>query len=97
MDTDKTWMINPKTGKNAFCDNAEYPLATQATCRVKMIDHIQVTSTMEVREPEKLLNITRLQKRPLNSTAIHLRKSLRLPKPSMKNINAFPIRERSAG
>jgi DNA topoisomerase-3 len=59
----KAWLINPKTSKTAFFDNTEYLHAAQAACRGKAIDHVQVTSTREVKRPEKLLNITGLQKK----------------------------------
>jgi DNA topoisomerase-3 len=59
----KAWLENPKTGKTAFFDNAEYIPAAQTACRGKAIDHVQVTSAREVRKPEKLLNITALQKK----------------------------------
>jgi DNA topoisomerase-3 len=59
----KAWLNNPQTCKTAFFDNAEYLHATQAACRGKAIDHVEVTSTREVRKPEKLLNLTALQKK----------------------------------
>jgi DNA topoisomerase-3 len=59
----KAWLINPKTGKTAFLDNAEYLHAAQTACRGKVVDYVEATSTREVRKPEKLLNITGLQKK----------------------------------
>jgi DNA topoisomerase-3 len=59
----KAWLVNPKTGKTAFFDNPEYLHAAQAACRSNAADHVEVTSTREVRKPEKLLNITGLQKK----------------------------------
>jgi DNA topoisomerase-3 len=59
----KAWLVNPKTDKTAFFDNSEYLHAAQAACRGKVVDHVQATSTREVRKPEKLLNITGLQKK----------------------------------
>jgi DNA topoisomerase-3 len=59
----KAWLINPQTGKTAFFDNPEYLHAAQATCRCKAVDHVEVTTAREVKKPEKLLNITGLQKK----------------------------------
>jgi DNA topoisomerase-3 len=59
----KAWLVNPQTGKTAFFDNAEYLHAAQAACRGKAIDHVQTTSIRETKKPEKLLNITGLQKK----------------------------------
>jgi DNA topoisomerase-3 len=59
----KAWLVNPKTGKTAFFDSPEYLHAAQTSCRGKAVDHVQVTSTREARKPEKLLNITGLQKK----------------------------------
>jgi DNA topoisomerase-3 len=59
----KAWLINPPTGKTAFFDNAEYLHAAQTACRGKAIDHVEVTSAREVKKPEKLLNLTALQKK----------------------------------
>jgi DNA topoisomerase-3 len=59
----KAWLVNPQTGKTAFFDNAEYLHTAQTACRGKAIDHVQATSAREVRKPEKLLNITGLQKK----------------------------------
>jgi DNA topoisomerase-3 len=59
----KAWLVNPKTGKTAFFDNSEYLHAAQDACRGKAVDYFQATSTREVKKPEKLLNITGLQKK----------------------------------
>jgi DNA topoisomerase-3 len=59
----KAWLVHPKNGKTAFFDHSEYLHAAQAACRGKAVDHVQVTSAREVRKPEKLLNITGLQKK----------------------------------
>jgi DNA topoisomerase-3 len=59
----KAWLVHPQTGKTAFFDNTEYLHAAQAACRGKTIDTVQATSAREVRKPEKLLNITGLQKK----------------------------------
>jgi DNA topoisomerase-3 len=59
----KAWLVHPQTGKTAFFDNVEYSHAAQAACRGKAIDRVQVTAAREVRKPEKLLNITGLQKK----------------------------------
>jgi DNA topoisomerase-3 len=57
------WLVHPKTGKTAFFDNAEYLRTAQAACRGKTVDRVQATAAREVRRPEKLLNITGLQKK----------------------------------
>jgi DNA topoisomerase-3 len=59
----KAWLVNPKTGKTAFFDNPEYLHTAQAACRGKAADHVEVTTVREVMKPEKLLNITGLQKK----------------------------------
>jgi DNA topoisomerase-3 len=59
----KAWLNNPQTGKTAFFDNPEYLHTAQAACRGKAADHVEVTTAREVRKPEKLLNITGLQKK----------------------------------
>jgi DNA topoisomerase-3 len=59
----KAWLNNPQTGKTAFFDNPEYLHAAQASCRGKAIDHVEGTSAREVKKPEKLLNLTALQKK----------------------------------
>jgi DNA topoisomerase-3 len=59
----KAWLVCPETGKTAFFDNAGYLHAAKSACRGKAADHVEVTSTREVRKPEKLLNITALQKK----------------------------------
>jgi DNA topoisomerase-3 len=59
----KAWLVNPKTGKTAFFDNPEYLHAVQTAWRGKAVDHVQVTSARETKKPEKLLNITGLQKK----------------------------------
>jgi DNA topoisomerase-3 len=59
----KVWLVHPKTGKTAFFDNSEYLHTAQAACRGKAVDQVQATAAKEVRKPEKLLNITGLQKK----------------------------------
>jgi DNA topoisomerase-3 len=60
----KAWLVHPETGKTAFFDNHEYLLhTTQTVCRGRVIDHVQAASTREAKKPEKLLNITGLQKK----------------------------------
>jgi DNA topoisomerase-3 len=59
----KAWLVNPQTGKTAFFDNPEYLHTAQTACRGKEADHVEVTATREIKKPEKLLNITGLQKR----------------------------------
>jgi DNA topoisomerase-3 len=59
----KAWLNNPQTGKTAFFDNAEYLQAAKTACRGKAIDHVEATSAREVKKPEKLLNLTALQKK----------------------------------
>ena len=59
----KAWLVHPKTGKTAFFDNSEYLHTAQTVCRGKAVDQDQATSTREVKKPEKLLNITGLQKK----------------------------------
>jgi DNA topoisomerase-3 len=59
----KAWLINLKTGKTAFLDNVDYLHAAQTACREESVDQVEVTSVREVRKPEKLLNITGLQKK----------------------------------
>jgi DNA topoisomerase-3 len=59
----KAWLVNPQTGKTAFFDNPEYLHAVHVACQGRVIDHVQVTSTREVQKPEKLPNITGLQKK----------------------------------
>jgi DNA topoisomerase-3 len=59
----KAWLEHPKPGKTAFFDNAEYLRTAQASCRGKTVDRVQATAAREVRRPEKLLNITGLQKK----------------------------------
>jgi DNA topoisomerase-3 len=59
----KAWLVNPQTGKTTFFDNPKYLHTAQTVCRGKAVDHVQATSTREVKKPEKLLNITGLQKK----------------------------------
>jgi DNA topoisomerase-3 len=59
----KAWLVHPQTGKTAFFDNLEYLHTAQTACRGKTIGHVQAASTREATKPEKLLNITRLQKK----------------------------------
>jgi DNA topoisomerase-3 len=59
----KAWLVNPKTDKTAFFDSPEYLRTAQTACRGKAVDHVEATSTREVKKPEKLLNITGLQKK----------------------------------
>jgi DNA topoisomerase-3 len=59
----RAWLENPKTGKTAFFDNAEYLYTAQTACRGKAADRVQVTTVREMKKPEKLLNITALQKK----------------------------------
>jgi DNA topoisomerase-3 len=59
----KAWLVNPETDKTAFFNNTEYPRTAQAACRGRSVDHVQVTAAREVKKPEKLLNLTGLQKK----------------------------------
>jgi DNA topoisomerase-3 len=59
----KARLVNPETGKTAFFDNPEYPRAAQTACRGKAADRVETTTAREVKKPEKLLNITGLQKK----------------------------------
>jgi DNA topoisomerase-3 len=59
----KAWLVNPETGKTAFFDNPKYLHTARTACRGKAVDHVQATGAREVRKPEKLLNITGLQKK----------------------------------
>jgi DNA topoisomerase-3 len=59
----KAWLIHPQTGKTAFFDNPEYLRTAQTACRGKAADRVGVTAARETQKPEKLLNITGLQKK----------------------------------
>jgi DNA topoisomerase-3 len=59
----KAWLVNPKTCKTNFFDNTEYLHAAHTACRGKAVDRVQAISTKEIRKPEKLMNLTRLQKK----------------------------------
>jgi DNA topoisomerase-3 len=56
-------LVNPKTGKSAFFDTPEYPRTAKAVLRGKAVDHAEAATNRETRKPEKLLNITALQKK----------------------------------
>jgi DNA topoisomerase-3 len=59
----RAWLVNPRTGNTAFVDNPEYLHTAQTVCRGKAVNRVEVTTAREVRKPEKLLNITGLQKK----------------------------------
>jgi reverse gyrase len=59
----KAWLVNPKTGKTTFFDTPEYPRTAKAALREKAVDHTEATTNREIKKPEKLLNITALQKK----------------------------------
>jgi DNA topoisomerase-3 len=55
---------NPKTGKSAFFPEDEgYLLAAKKDCEEKAVDSVDVESSERRKKPEKLLNITGLQKK----------------------------------
>ena len=55
---------NPKTGKPAFfSEDEEYLLAAKKDCDEKKADSVDVESAEKRKKPEKLLNITGLQKK----------------------------------
>ena len=55
---------NPKTGKSAFfSDDEEYLLSAKKYCDEKDVDSVDVESVEKRKKPEKLLNITGLQKK----------------------------------
>ena len=54
---------NPKTGKTAFfSSDFEYCTAASDKCKYKPIDSVEVSSQEKKKKPEKLFNITGLQK-----------------------------------
>ena len=56
-------LLNPKTSKSAFSkDDEEYLRAAKDYCLGKAVDTVDVDSKEEKKKPDKLLNITGLQK-----------------------------------
>jgi DNA topoisomerase-3 len=58
----KAWLINPKSEKTAFFEDKEVVMQAQQFCRQNEISNVQSHTTKEAKRPDKLLNITGLQK-----------------------------------
>lgn len=58
----KAWLVNPKTKKTTFFDSKDYVIGAQEYCQKNPISKFESQVVQETRRPEKLLNITGLQK-----------------------------------
>jgi DNA topoisomerase-3 len=58
----KASLINPESEKIAFFEDKKYVTQAQEFCRQNEVSNVQSHTTKEVKRPDKLLNITGLQK-----------------------------------
>jgi DNA topoisomerase-3 len=74
----KAWLINPETEKTGFANDRDYVRDALEQCRIHDITHYQSRVTRETRRPEKLLDITGLQKAAYKRFAYTPEKTLEL-------------------